>query len=193
MALSVDRLRKLGVDQAPEVVEALLYRAIERAVDPHPPPEPRRELTPAEVAVLERGGADLVAPPADADDPLLATAVEYAALLATALGVDGAAALLGVHPSRVRQRLTARTLYGLRDGNVWRLPRFQFAGGRLVPGAERVFPVLPPGAHPVAVARWFTAPDADLVVGPDETPVSPRDWLAGGGDPDEVARLAAEL
>jgi hypothetical protein len=193
MALSAERLRSLGVDQSPEAVEALLYRAIERAVDPRPPAKPIHELTRAEAAVLERGGVDLAPPPADADDPLLATAVEYAALLATALSVDEAATLLGVHPSRVRQRLTARTLYGIRHANVWRLPRFQFAGSRLVPGAERVFPALAPGAHPVAVARWFTAPDADLVVGPDERSVSPRDWLAGGGDPGEVARLAAEL
>ena len=81
----------------------------------------------------------------------------------------------------------------LRDGPVWRMPRWQFAGGWVVPGAERVFPAIPANAHPVALARWFTSPDPDLVVGPDETPVSPRDWLAGGGDPAEVARLAAEL
>jgi len=191
--LTAERLRSLGVEQPPEVVEALLYRAIARAVDPRPPPEPRRELTPAEVAVLESGGADFTPLPADQDDPQLATAVEFAALLATALSVEETAALLGVHQTRIRQRLTARTLYGLRDRNVWRLPRFQFAGGRVVPGAERVFPALPPSAHPVEVARWFTAPDPDLVVGADETPVSPRDWLAGGREPAEVARLAAEL
>ncbi len=193
MALTVERLRSLGVKQSPEVVEALLYRAIARAVDPRSPAEPRHELTPMEAAVLERGGVDLAPETPDDEDPLLATAIEYAAVLVTALSVDEAAALLGVHPSRVRQRLTARTLYGIRDGNVWRLPRFQFVDGRLVPGAGRVMPTIPSGTHPVAVARWFTAPDADLVVGPDETSVSPRDWLAGGGNPAEVARLAAEL
>jgi len=193
MALTAERLRSLGVEQPPEVVEALLLRAIARSVDPRPPPEPRHELTPAEVAVLESGGADFTPLPADQDDPQLAAAVEYAALLATGLTVEDAAGLLGVHQTRVRQRLTARTLYGLRDGNVWRLPRFQFEGSRVVPGAERVFPALSPNAHPVEVARWFTGPDPDLVVGPDETPVSPRDWLAGGRDPAEAARLAAEL
>lgn len=193
MALTSERLRSLGVEQSTEVVEALLYRAIARAVDPRPPRDPRRELTPAEVAVLESGGADFAPLPADQDDPRLAAAIELAALLATALSVEQVAGMLRVHQARVRQRLTARTLYGMRDGNVWRLPRFQFAGGRVVPGAERVFPALPPDAHPVGVARWFTSPDPDLVLGPDETPVSPRDWLAGGGDPVEVARLAAEL
>jgi excisionase family DNA binding protein len=193
MALTAERLRSLGVAQSPELVEALLYRAIARAVDPRAPADPRHELTAAEVAVLESGGADLTPLPVDQDDPMLAAAVEYAALLATALSVEETAKLLGVHQTRVRQRLTARTLYAVRDGNVWRLPRFQFEGNRVVPGAERVFPALPADAHPVGVARWFTSRDPDLVVGHDETPVSPRDWLAGGRDPAEVARLAAEL
>ncbi|TAK24208.1 MAG: hypothetical protein EPO26_07305 [Chloroflexota bacterium] len=193
MALSAERLRKLGVDQSPETVEALLYRAIALTVGPHAPPEPRHELTLAEATVLERGGVSLTGLSAADASPLLATAIEYAALLTTAHSVDEVATILGVNSSRVRQRLTARTLYGLRDGTVWRLPRFQFDGGRLVPGAERVLPAIPPGAHPVAVARWFTSPDQDLVVGPDETAVSPRDWLASGRDPAEVARLAAEL
>jgi hypothetical protein len=193
MSLTTERLRRLGVEQAPEVVEALLLRAIARSVDPRPPPEPHRELTSAEVAVLESGGAEFTPLLADQVDPQLATAVEFAALVATGLTVEESAAVLGVHQTRVRQRLTARTLYGLRDGNVWRLPRFQFAGGRVLPGAERVFPALPASAHPVEVARWFTAPDPDLVVGADETPISPRDWLAGGRDPADVARLAREL
>lgn len=56
MALTSERLRSLGVDQPPEMIEALLYRAITRAFGPHPATEPQHELTPTEAAVLERGG-----------------------------------------------------------------------------------------------------------------------------------------
>ena len=51
MALTVERLRSLGVAQSPEMVEAMLYRAIEHAVDPHPQTESRNELTPTEAAL----------------------------------------------------------------------------------------------------------------------------------------------
>ncbi len=104
------------------------------------------------------------------------------------------ARLLGVDDSRVRQRLTKRSLYGIKLPDGWRLPAFQFdpaRPGRLVPGIGRVLPRLDPALHPVAVYRWFTLPNVDLVL--DDTPVSPLDWLRSGGDPTEVAALAADL
>lgn len=193
MALTVDRLRSLGVSQTPEFVEALLYRAIAQAVDPHHSAEPHKELTTTESAVLKRGGVDPVSDSQNGEDPLLATAVEYAALVATAFSVGETATLLDVQPDRIRRRVRARTLYGIRDAKVWRLPRFQFANGQTVPGFGRVLAAIPSGIHPVAFARWFTMPDTDLVVGPDEICISPRKWLIEGGDVNEVARLAAEL
>jgi hypothetical protein len=49
------------------------------------------------------------------------------------------------------------------------------------------------GLHPVGVWRWFTTTNPDLVVGEDETPVSPLEWLRAGFDAAVVADLAAEL
>ena len=153
--------------------------------------DPHHDLTAADAAALARGGFDLEASDHGRDDPLARTAAAYTALLATALTVAGAAALLGVDASRVRQRLAARTLYGIKTRGGWRLPRFQFQAGRQLPGIETVLPYLDPGLHPVAVAGWFERPNVDLLV--DDEPVSPRDWLRSGGAPAVVAELAAAL
>jgi hypothetical protein len=54
---------------------------------------------------------------------------------------------------------------------------------------------LDPDLHPVAVFRWFTTPNPDLIVeGPGEgRTVSPRDWLRLGLAPRVVADQAAVL
>jgi hypothetical protein len=106
---------------------------------------------------------------------------------------EQAADLLGVNASRIRQRLggPSRTLYGIKPGKEWRIPKFQFEGRRLIPGIERVVERLAAGLHPVAVYRWFLTPIPDLTV--DETPTSPLDWLRLGNPPEVVAELAAGL
>ena len=107
------------------------------------------------------------------------------------LSTEEAAARLGVNSSRVRQRLLARTLYGFKDGAVWRIPSFQFEAGRTVPGVEQVFPEIRPSVSPIAVARWFCVPWADLIVDEArETVVSPRTWLLEGRDPAPVVAQA---
>jgi hypothetical protein len=100
-----------------------------------------------------------------------------------------------VDGSRVRQRLAAHTLYGVKHGAEWRLPQFQLTELGLVPGFERVAPRLV-GVDPVSVSRWFTRQHVDLCVATehgDEVPVTPRAWLEAGRDPDVVAALADEL
>lgn len=156
--------------------------------------DPRRELTPEEASALERGGFDLG--PVDVaagDDPLAAMIAAYTRLLAESLTVEEAAERLGVNASRIRQRLAARTLYGIKWLGAWRLPSFQFEGTGTVPGIERVLPRLDPSLHPVAFAQWFTEPDTDLALGKGAAPLSPRDWLRSGGSPEVVAEIAADL
>ncbi len=86
------------------------------------------------------------------------------------------------------------TLYGLRVGSEWRIPDFQFAHGRLVPGFAEVAAALRPGLHPVAVLNWFCNPNPDLAALDDEERrLSPRDWLGLGLSPDPVAALAGNL
>jgi hypothetical protein len=193
VALTVKQLEQLGVRQSPETIEQMLLDAIRRAVTDQPSADPRHDLSSPEVAALERGGINLEALETDTNEPFLRTAAEYTALLATGLTVGQVASMLRVQPSRVRQRLAARTLYGLRGRRGWSLPRFQFGDESLISGLERVLPRISPDVHPVALFHWFTSPNVDLVLGEGERPVSPRDWLRMGNDPAIVADLAAEL
>lgn len=184
---SVEAFARRGVRVEAEALDRLVAASV-AAVLSDAPVADSMELTAAEVAALERGALQ-VAPPREVVDRVLAgSAARLAALLGTAYTVAETAALLGIDGSRVRHRLAARTLYGVRSSEGWRLPRFQFDAARKVPGIERVVPRLEPGLHPLTVAGWFTTPDPDLVL--ERVALSPRDWLRAGGDVAVVASLA---
>ena len=102
--------------------------------------------------------------------------------------------VFGVNTSRIRQRLAERSLYGLKDGNTWLLPAFQFGPKGLVPGVGVVVRRMPPDIGPLAAARWFTSPNPDLCTrDDDERPLTPLQWLLGGNPPEAAAELAAAL
>ncbi len=150
-------------------------------------------LSAAEASVLDDAG--LVEAADDAPGALERSRIELSLLLRDSLRLEDAAKALGVGTSRLRQRLApgARTLYGIKDGRSWRIPRFQIVGGRLVRGIEQVIPHIRAGAHPLAVKAWFTSPHEDLVVGDRDERVTPLAWLAAGNPPEEVAVLAEEI
>jgi hypothetical protein len=148
------------------------------------------EISEHEQQLLREGGFE--APSADATRASEEGQLEYLALLSDSLSPDEAAKLLRVNSSRVRQRLGERQLFGIKDRGTWRLPRFQFAGGRLVPGIQLVLPTLPETLHPVAVQRWFRIPHPDLELD-DGTTLTPLEWLGKGHEPNRVAELAALL
>jgi hypothetical protein len=132
-------------------------------------------------------------PPACAEDALVRSAAEFAALVAASYSVSEAATRLGVDPSRVRHRLADHTLFGVRLSSGWRVPAFQFADRQIVPDLERVLPRLPSDLHPLSVLHWLTLPNPDLVIGTEERPVSPLAWLRLGMDPAVVASLAEDV
>jgi hypothetical protein len=150
---------------------------------------PGRPLTPDERAALGRAGFDL-APLPPWRDPARRAERAMAVLLAGAQTPADAAACLGWSPERVRRALRAGRLYGLREGQHWLLPRFQFDVAdapcwSVVPGARRLFPRLDPGLHPLAVRGWFArVPQPGLRRG--GAALTPRAWLLAGGDPDAV-------
>ena len=196
MAITPEALHRVGIQLAPDEFEALVLEAVEQVGGTGPVADPLRELTDAEGSALAGGGFSLDSMDPGLDDPLARTTAEYAALLATSLSAPEVSRALGVDSSRVRQRLAERTLYGIKLRGGWRLPAFQFEGQDLLPGIDQVLPHLGPELHPVAVYRWFTTPDPDLVIGEGDNGVrivSPHDWLRTGRDPSVVAELAAEL
>lgn len=157
------------------------------------PEDEAKALTEAEQRALARGG---VASVSDAEARLAhaRAAAEYQGLCATSLSVEEAAARLDVNPSRIRQRLAERSLFGLKDGNAWLLPAFQFQRAGLVPGIDAVLKRLPADISPLAVARWLGIPNPDLATRDDEeTPLTPLQWLLSGNSPETAAELAAAL
>lgn len=149
-------------------------------------------LTAAEDEVLRRGGFRTALKDSDAASERGNS--EYMRIIQTGLTPDRAARLLRVDPSRVRQRLGDRTLYGIKDGRNWVLPAFQFEGHGTIPGCEQLFANLPETLHPVAVARWFLSPHSELIADDKtETALSPREWLIEGRPVSRVVELAEFL
>jgi hypothetical protein len=156
-------------------------------------PTPRSPpLTQVEAALLDKAGlVEGGAWPGAFEKSL----IEFGLLVNQSFTLEKAAKILGVNPSRLRQRLAEHTLYGIKEERSWRIPTFQFDAKRkkLVRGIEKVVPHIRLDAHPLAVARWFSMPHQDLVVGDDELPVTPVQWLTGGGAVEIVADLASEI
>jgi hypothetical protein len=162
---------------------------------------PSKQLSAAELAILSEGGFDVDSIGPTDEDPLARTMADYAGLLATAISTHKAAQVLKRDESRIRQRLAARTLYGIRQGRNWMLPLFQFEvhkySNRLeplreVPGIDQVVSRLNPELDPVSVYRWFSTPSDELYDEKNECALSPRDWLLLGYPVDSVTRLAED-
>lgn len=188
-------LSEWGLDLSESELTDLVRESLE-AVGGHAVADPERELPRTELELLAEGGFSTRREALGRDDPLLRGALDLSALIATALSTREAAALLGVNPSRIRQRLLGArpSLYGMKWRGEWLLPPFQLTARGEVPGLAQVVPELDRSLSPVAVAHWFLSPSPDLVPDEDgEEPVSPRDWLLAGHAPAEVARLASGL
>lgn len=152
------------------------------------------QLTATEVAILDEAG--LIEGPADVPSALERSRIELEVLVRSSLTIDEAAKALGVSTSRIRQRLSSKhpTLYGVKEGRGWRIPRFQFESrAKLIRGIDTVISHVRRDAHPVAVRDWFTTPHQDLVVGDEDECVTPRAWLSSGRSAQTVAQLADEI
>ena len=188
-------VRRAKVGRDPNFRELLLWlagteAAVERCAAEPSPGAP--QLTAGEAALLDEAG--FVEGEKGLPGALALSGIDYDLLLTDSLSLEQAAKLLHVKTtSRLRQRLADRTLYGIKDGKNWRVPKFQFVRGKLVRGIDQVFPHIRRDAHPLAVKSWFSTPHQDLVVGKDDQRVTPLAWLAAGNSPEEVARLAAEI
>jgi hypothetical protein len=183
-------LDEVGVGD--EEFEALAVVALREVVRRRSGGEPASLFTEEEARILQEGRLDLAGRRRGESDMAARTATKYAAMLLEAKSAAQVARDLGVTPARVRQRAIERTLYGIRDGDEWRFPRWQFdATGRPIRGLAAVFPSISRELHPIAAYRFLSEPSPDLEV--DAEPVSPLMWLATGGDPEPIAAIAATL
>jgi len=151
-------------------------------------------LSAVEGSLLDDAGFDEGSP--DEPGALERSRIEYELMLRESLTLEEAAKDLHVTTSRLRQRLShgIRSIFGIKDGRRWRIPKFQFQKrGQLVRNIDKVLPHIRPDAHPLAIKTWFVTPHPDLVAGEDDKPVAPRAWLAAGRPVDAVALLAEEV
>jgi len=94
--------------------------------------------------------------------------------------------MLGVNPSRIRQRVRERSLIPLTDGAETRFPAAWFEGEHEVPGLRVGLPALPSDLRPLEALSWWLTPTHDLADASD-TPRSPRAYLLAEGNGPAVA------
>jgi hypothetical protein len=184
-------LHEAGADENEFLDEAvsLLRSGLSR----QPAVDPKSQFTHTEVDILRLGGLTLEPKSVSEPDVIARTAARAAVMFIEAKSAADVAKTLGVSATRVRQRAIERTLYAIRNGDVWRFPTWQFDAdtGHEVLGLASVIPSIPRTLHPIAVFRFLDEPSPDLEI--DDAPTSPLRWLATGGDPALVAELAAAL
>ncbi len=179
-----------GVSEALDTFASFLAATVPVAVA-----EPERELTETENRLLDEGGFPTLGemPLAHFNIEVSTLAGAYARLCAQALTTKEAAALLHVQPSRIRQRLGERSLFGIEKEDHWVLPRFQFDNDRLIPGIGKVLQALDDALHPITVERFFNTPQPELYAEEVDRDLTPREWLQAGYNPTIVVRLARDL
>jgi hypothetical protein len=181
----VEYLQERGI----ELEEQDLVSALDQLLGGHLVAETSAALTKDAQDVLER-----IAPrprPRALASATADTVAESIDLVGSSRTVSQVAEDLGVDPSRIRHRAAERALYTLKVGRRLLLPAWQFDDGAPLPSLAAVLAALPPDLHPLEVASFMTRAQADLEV--RGRPVSPKRWLAGGGNPAAVIELAKSL
>ena len=180
--IALHRLEEISGSSVVEVLETLSSRVaqvIGTSVSP--------ALSTEQDSVLRRAGSVVEAMPPIVERATTLTTLLYRRLVADSLTTSEAAEVLSVGASRIRQRVTDRTLFTIRAQKGTRFPIFQFVEGGELPGWVVVAPHFPHDAHAVAVANFLHTPHVDLDVGGES--VSPYVWLAEGREPERVAEL----
>jgi hypothetical protein len=186
-----DVLARHGLDLSPAEVVAELDAALTAAEATGSGP-----LSAGEAEFLAaHGGADAAATVAESTNGSLVpdkarfrgAAGRAAEAACGSYGIAELATILGVDRSRVSHLLAAERLWAFRVGRSPRIPRWQVAGGQLLPGLAPVVRAIPSGITPPALAGFMSGPQDEL------ENRSPVEYLACGGDPNAVAALVAAI
>jgi len=159
-------------------------------------PPSTTDLSEAEIKLLQEGGFPEITDftSSKCSDNLATIAGEVGVMIASALSQVQTAHLLNVAESRIRQRISKRTLYAIvGDNNKKVLPRFQFTISSTLPGLEKVLPAINNNVHPVVIQRFFLTASEDLYAKELKTILSPRDWLIARYPPEPLELMAADL
>ncbi|MEH6355859.1 MAG: hypothetical protein V7760_07525 [Marinobacter sp.] len=159
-------------------------------------------LTASEIHILRQGGASGLPTDEVAIDQamghlsLAQLRTELAQLHQASLSTKEVANLLGITPSRVRQRSgrSNRGLYSY-DGpaDERRYPIWQFDDCDVIPHLRQVLAALSDGTHPVAVSRFMITDSSDLEATDLDLHLAPRDWLIAGYWPEPVVALIRDI
>ncbi len=150
------------------------------------------ELTVAERKFLagEGIGVDVAE---DATQEAHQAASDIIDLAAASWSVQEAAELLGVDASRIRHRISDRSLYAFKVGRQLRLPRWQLTDStppEPLRGLRAVLAVVGDVA-PIELARFIVTPQSDLDLA--GAAITPRDWLLAGQDAAAVRSILQDL
>jgi hypothetical protein len=179
---------------APKSLNTSLHLALDnmRAILYSPTIE---DLTEPEQIAIRSAGLDIDR--RTTAEPLMKTAVKFAAILESSFTPAEAAMRLNVSPGRLRQLIADHSLFSIRLEARRFVPVFQFQSPeatRLVPNIGLVNRALDLDLHPVEVLNWYTTANPDLVSPSDPgVAVSPLAWLKAGAPPEIVVTLATTL
>lgn len=172
----------IGADDFADQLDHLMRRRV--TVNP-------RALSTHDRSVLAAVGV----PAADLDRQSTGRLVDQAARLleenSLALPAAAAAERLGRSLTRIRGAIADGSLYGVKVGRSWLIPRWQLDEAKPLPHLRKVIAAIPEGTSAVTLERVMTQPSEELYV--DGKPVSPRNWLLAGNDPGAVVEIVRQL
>ncbi len=107
------------------------------------------------------------------------------------LTLTRATELLGLDAGEVRALVSRGELAAVTVRGELMFPRWQFEGAKPLPHLRAILAALPEDLHSLELEGWLTSTAPELEVG--DVVLSPRDWLASGGDPEVVLALARDV
>ncbi len=143
-------------------------------------------LTPEEIEALKQGGADL-SDREDGWDPYRSYQEGLAVMLIESLSDDEFCSRLNLSLNDVERLVSEKKVYSVDQYGPRLFPLFQIQGDALLPGFERVGPVIPTTCLPYVLDGWWRHPNSEFEPElDDDVLLSPREWLINGNDVDAV-------